>query len=138
MGETTHTPLTPAPGAPVCLITLRTQSMHDATLALRLLDAFARQAQRDLADLARLDPAADAARLAALAHALKGAAGAVGAHPVMHAARAADDAARANSPSMLDALATLRAELQRLLDAIPDLRRVLTDTPPNSPAPERP
>lgn len=137
MGDTTHTPHSPAPGAPVCLATLRTQSMHDATLALRLLDAFARQAERDLAALDHLDPAADAPRLAALAHALKGAAGAVGAHTVMHAARAADDAARANAPSMLDALAVLRAELRRLLDALPDLRRTLAPDLHTPHTPER-
>lgn len=138
MGETTHTPRTPGTGSPVCLDTLRAQSMDDDVLALRLLDTLARQAERDLAALAQLDPAADAPRLAALAHALKGAAGAVGAHPVMHAARAADDAARTTAAAVPDALAALRAELRRLLDALPDLRRTLAGAQPHSTAPERP
>ncbi len=99
----------------------------DASIAGLMLDAFERQASRDLAEITRLLEGGDALAASRAAHALKGAAGAVAATAIRDHAAAIELHARErsldNASRQLDAL---RLEINRCLASLPQIRLTLS------------
>lgn len=123
--------------APLLVSELRERCMDSVDIATLLLQKFEDQIRRDLPDIEKSLVAHDASAMARTAHALKGAAGAVAAPAIREAAAKIELLAKQNSlETMIEAIDSLRAEVERCIAFLPEARQALHRTGPGTGAGE--
>lgn len=116
---------TPGPH-PLDIHELSDRCMGSASVAMLILDKFEKQLRSDLPEIERLLAARDAPTIAHAAHALKGAAGAVAATALRDLAAHIETLAKGDElDSIIDVVATLRAEVDRCIAYLPAARGAL-------------
>lgn len=110
---------------------LRERCMGNSSVALLLLEKFESQLRRDSEVIATCLSANDGPELARVAHSIAGAAGTMAAGALYHRAAEVDRLARDASLDAIAAdVAALRAEVERCIGFLPEVRRELSTAAP--------